>query len=132
MTRLSIIAALLLLAGCKTTPRTDYSHLDTPLFRRQAAAGEAYAVRVMGKQPPVPIQWMPRPGVKRVGTFWTDGNGAGGRSIFASDRTQCVIYVGPDGGQDQRAFNHEAAHAIDRKVRHDPKWALWFYNWTEK
>lgn len=128
-----LLAILLIAAatGCKTTPRPDYSRLDTPLFRSQCAAGQAYAVRVMGRQPPVPIQWLPRPGAKRIGTFWTDEKNAGGRSIFASDKTQCVVYVGSDGGQDQRAHNHEAAHGIDRRVGHDPKWKKHFYNWTD-
>ena len=131
---MSRIIAILLLAcaGCATTPRPDYSHLDTPLFRRQATAAVAYAIRVMQKSPPVPIQWMPRPGVRKIGTMWVNEHNMGGKAVLASDRTQCVVYVGPDGGNDQRIFNHEAAHAIDRRDMHDPKWARYFYNWKDK
>jgi hypothetical protein len=121
MTRLSIIAALLL-AGCATTPR--------PVENDQTRAAMAYAERVMGRPAPVRVEWHLRPANRESNGKWFRGDTGGITQLFP-DHSRIVIYVGPQGQQHQDIYNHEAGHAVDRQPGHDPKWKRYFYNWVD-
>jgi hypothetical protein len=123
MSRLAAIFAAALLAGCATTSR--------PVSNDRTRAAMAYAERVIGRSAPVRVEWRTFPAQYERDGIWYH-TGAAGRSQFFNDRTRIVVYVGPEGQQDQRVYNHEAGHAVLREPRHDPKWKRYFLNWVDQ
>lgn len=120
------LAILLLIAatGCATT---EYSK---PLNNDQTRAAMAYAQRVIGRPAPKPVEWRQVPAEYERYGIWYHTKAAG-RTQFIGDKTRIVIYVGPQGQQDQRVYNHEAGHAVLREPRHDPRWKKYFRNWVD-
>lgn len=118
-----LILAVALLSGCATTTR--------PVSNDQTRSAMAYAERVIGRPAPVPAEWHLWPGEYERDGIWYH-TGAAARSQYMARKTRIVVYTGPHGQQHQDVYRHEAAHAILRQMRHDPRWSKYFRNWKDQ